>query len=79
MSKLGSLLDRDRVLALAGDRFLERGERYVSEGRVRAIEEDDSAIAGIVSGTHDYEVRIWVEGDDLAYACDCPIGMDGTF
>jgi uncharacterized Zn finger protein len=52
VSKLGSLLDRDRVLALAGDRFLERGERYVSEGRVRAIDEDDSAIAGIVSGTH---------------------------
>ena len=41
--------------------------------------EDDSAIAGTVSGTHDYEVRIWVEGDDLAYACDCPIGVDVTF
>ena len=79
MSKLGSLLDRDRVLALAGERFLERGQRYAAEGRVRAIDEDDSAIAGIVSGTHDYEVRIWVEGDDLAYACDCPIGVDGTF
>ena len=79
MSKLGSLLDRDHVLALAGDRFLERGERYVSEGRVRAVDEDDSAIAGIVSGTADYEVRIWVEGDDLAHACDCPIGVDGTF
>lgn len=79
MSKLGSLLDRDRVLALAGGRFLERGQRYAAEGRVRAIDEDDSAIAGIVSGTHDYEVRIWVEGDDLAYACDCPVGVEGTF
>ena len=79
MSKLGSLLDRDRVLALAGERFLERGQRYATEGRVRAIDKDDSAIAGTVSGTHDYEVRIWVEGDDLAYACDCPIGVDGPF
>ena len=54
MSKLGSLRDRDHVLALAGDRFLGRGERYVSEGRVRAIDEDDTAIAGTVAGTHDY-------------------------
>ncbi len=65
VSKLGSLLDRDRVLALAGDRLLDRGQRYAAEGRVRAIYEDDSAIAGTVSGTHDYEVRIWVEGDAL--------------
>lgn len=79
MSTLRSLLDRDRVVALAGDRFFGRGQRYAAEGRVHAIDEDDSAIAGTVSGTHDYEVRIWVEGDDLAYACDCPIGVDGMF
>jgi tetratricopeptide (TPR) repeat protein len=74
-----SVLDRDRVVALADDRFLERGQRYATEGRVHAVDEDDSAIAGTVSGTHDYEVRIWVEDLDLAYACDCPIGVDGTF
>jgi uncharacterized Zn finger protein len=58
VSRLGRLLERDRVPALAGERFFERGERYVSQGRVRSIDEDDSAIAGIVSGTHDYEVQI---------------------
>ncbi len=43
--ELGIVPDnRDRVLALAGDRFLERGERYVSEGRVRAIDEDGDGI-----------------------------------
>ena len=82
MGELGvlrGLLDRDRVAILAGDRFLERGQRYAAEGRVHAIDEDSTAIAGTVSGTHDYEVRIWVEDDDLAYACDCPIGVDGMF
>ena len=79
MSQLRSLLDHDRVGALADDRFFARGQRYAAEDRVHTIEEDDTAIAGTVSGTHDYEVRIWAENDDLAYACDCPIGVDGTF
>lgn len=79
MSTLRSLLDRDRVVALAEARFLERGQRYAAEGRVRAIDEDGTSIAGTVSGSHDDEVRIWVAGDDVAYACDCPIGVDGTF
>jgi hypothetical protein len=79
LGTLRSLLDRNRVVALAEGRFLERGQRYASEGRVRVADEDGAAIGGIVSGTHDYEVRIWVEDDDLAYACDCPIGLDETF
>lgn len=79
MSKLGSLLDQDRVVALAGDRLFERGQRYAAEGRVHAIDEDGASIAATVSGTHDYEVRVWIEGEDLAYACDCPIGVDGMF
>ncbi len=79
MSTLRSLLDRDRAVALAGDRFFERGQRYVAEGRVHAIDEDDTTIAATVRGSQEYEVRIWVEGDDLAYACDCPIGVDGAF
>jgi uncharacterized Zn finger protein len=58
---------------------LERGQRYAAEGRVRAVDEDETTIAGTVAGSHDYEVRIWVEDDDLAYACDCPIGVDGEF
>ena len=76
---LRSLLDRDRVLALAGERFFERGQRYAAEGRVHAIDEDGASIAATVSGSHDYEARIWVVGDELASACDCPIGVDGTF
>jgi len=79
VSKLRGLLRRDGVCALAGDRYLERGQRYAAEGRVRAVEEDETTIAGTVAGSHDYEVRIWVEDDDLAYACDCPIGVDGAF
>ncbi len=38
-----------------------------------------TTISGTVSGSHDYEVRIWVEDDDLEFACDCPIGVDSEF
>jgi uncharacterized Zn finger protein len=79
VSTLRDLLDRDGVRALAGDLYLEPGQRYAAEGRVRAVAEDEMTIAGTVAGSHDYEVRIWVEDDELAYACDCPIGVDGAF
>ena len=46
---------------------------------MRAVDEDETTIVGTVSGTHDYEVRMWVEDDDLEFACDCPIGVDGEF
>lgn len=70
MSAVRGLLDRERVQALADGLFFERGQRYAAEGRVRAVDEDETTIAGTVSGTHDYEVQIWVEDDDLEFACD---------
>ena len=51
VSQLRSLLDHDRVGALADDRFFARGQRYAAEDRVHTIEEDDTVIAGTVSGT----------------------------
>ncbi len=79
MNRLTDVLDRERVLALAEDRFFERGGRYLAEGRVHDVDADDSSIAGTVTGSRDYEARIWVEDGDLAYACDCPIGVDEDF
>ena len=79
MSRLRAMLDHDSLLRRAGARSFDRGRRYAAEGRVHVVDEEGDAVSGEVEGTREYEVRIWAEGDDLAAACDCPMGMDGAF
>ncbi len=79
MIELSQYLDHALVRELAGERYLERGRLYATEGRVKDVEADGLTLAGTVHGTIDYGVRIWLEDGDLQYACECPIGEDGAF
>jgi len=63
----------------AGDRTYRRGRDYADEGRVVDLAEDGPVIIGTVEGSHDYEVVLEVEGDDLVGTCDCPMGQTGAF
>src|SRR5205807_6710729 len=72
-------LNLPKVRALAGDLWFARGEAYFQEGRVRDLTERHGKLSAIVSGTEDYRVRLWVEGDDLCYSCNCPLGDDEQF
>lgn len=78
-SALESILNRDALLDLAGERYFERGEGYNLEGRVRSLVEHEGTIAAKVLGTEEYRVRLWAGDRDLDYTCDCPLGMDGEF
>ncbi len=73
------ILDRSILLDLAGEQYFERGEDYHRGGHVRALVEHDGAIVAKVLGTYEYRVRFWVEDDEFAYSCDCPLGVDGEF
>ncbi len=42
------------------------------------VEEGDD-LSGTVAGTDAYGVRLWLDGDELAASCDCPVGEDGVF
>lgn len=75
---LDEVLDGFKLLALAGQRYFERGEGYYREGRVRGLVEHEGVIVAKVLGTHEYRVRLWEE-DELCYSCDCPLGVDGEF
>lgn len=76
---LDELLGRDALRSRAGDRVFARGARYADEGRVELLDANDAAVSGVVAGTGDYQVRLWVADDDLNGACDCPMGEEGQF
>lgn len=78
-SALESILNRDALLDLSGERYFERGEGYNLEGRVRSLVEHEGTIAAKVLGTEEYRVRLWAGDGALDYTCDCPLGVDGEF
>src|SRR5947209_4061136 len=72
-------LNRRKLRELAGERYFARGEAYFEEGRVRGLTEYRGTLAARVIGTEDYSVKLWADGDDIGYACSCPLGDDGEF
>jgi uncharacterized Zn finger protein len=78
VSDLVENLTRDVMLELAGETYFERGEGYHRGGHVHDLVEHGGIVVAKVVGTEDYRVRLWA-GDDLAYSCDCPLGLDGEF
>jgi uncharacterized Zn finger protein len=76
---LTSILDELHLMRLAGERFYERGLKYFKRGAVVRLTCTSDSVSAKVRGTHDYRVKIWMEGKALAFECDCPIGMDGEF
>lgn len=62
MSTLAKLLNRSRLREMAGGRSFERGEEYFSADCVHGLAEHDATISAKVHGTHDYRVKLWIEG-----------------
>lgn len=77
--RLAALLDWDAVVELAGSLYVQRGMRYVEEGRVGPIREADDAIDATVSGEREYAVRVSLDGWRIVSNCTCPIGETGAF
>jgi uncharacterized Zn finger protein len=72
-------LSRSVILALAGERYFARGEKYFNEGRVRGLTEYKGKVTAKVAGTEDYRVKLWADGGDIGYSCSCPLGDDEEF
>ena len=79
VSGLRDLLEHEALRGRAGDRTFQRGQRYAAEGRVSGMVEEGGDLSGMVAGTDDYEVRLWLDGDELAASCDCSVGEDDVF
>ncbi|HEY9695785.1 MAG TPA: hypothetical protein V6D10_00725 [Trichocoleus sp.] len=79
-SPFARLLTIDQLHVLADDRSYQRGEAYFQQGQVRSLAEHQEVVAAQVEGTETYEVEFWIEdGNQLAYQCDCPVGIEGWF
>src|SRR5687767_444627 len=64
---------------MAGGVSFERGEDYFLDGQVKALAEHGRTITAKVQGTRPYQVKLWIEDEDLEYLCTCPMGADGDF
>lgn len=71
--------DTELLRILAGPRSYERGEGYAAEGYVHSITEYKGKLVATVTGTHDYQVKLWIEHDALESSCTCPMGEMGEF
>lgn len=78
-SPFANILHRDALRTLSDQRTFERGQEYLARGRVVALSRHEAMVTATVQGHTDYRVRIWVKDSGLAYACTCPVGVEGLF
>jgi uncharacterized Zn finger protein len=74
-----SILHRDVVAKLAGERAFTRGQSYFRDGRVVDLVRRDASLSGQVRGSTTYAVRLWVGESNLAFSCTCPQGQESVF
>ena len=64
---------------LAGPKAFKLGVNYFDAGQVVSLTENDGKLFATVQGTDKYGVTLFVEGNDLAFECTCPMGAEGAF
>lgn len=70
-------LTSEAISCLAGGAVYDRGVELWREGAVKPMAVTDTAIEATVSGTRDYQIRFWLDGEALAYECTCPFFKAG--
>ncbi len=78
-AKLADLLNREVLEELAGERAFVRGADYFQDGLVVGLKEENGSITARVRGTYYYRVKLWAEGEEVAFECTCPVGQDRVF
>ncbi|WP_225336288.1 SWIM zinc finger family protein [Halomicrobium urmianum] len=68
----------DTVRDVCTDTVFERGERYLSEGRIHEIHRVDSTVTAVVSGSRQHDVRVDLATDEFDPWCNCPYDGPGA-
>ncbi|UOQ45835.1 DEAD/DEAH box helicase [Halobacillus salinarum] len=69
------LLQPNDIIKITGKSYYDRGKRYYELGKVYGLSHNSAIHSwrAVVTGTHDYEVRVFFfEDDDLEATCECP-------
>ncbi|WP_419943971.1 hypothetical protein [Candidatus Poriferisodalis sp.] len=65
--ELGTALDAHLIEGLAGSDAFDRGARYMYDGRVQSVAEENGRLRATVRGTMPYRVESWFDGDELLW------------
>ncbi len=57
----------------------QRGRDYFNDGAVTNLREYRGRITATVTGSQNYQVKLWEEDGQLEYECSCPDGQDYEF
>ena len=76
---LSTVLNETTVARLASPRSFARGVAYFEGGHVGPLRVSDGRVAATVQGRESYGVELSADGGRLAFACACPVGVDGAF
>lgn len=71
-------ITKDTIQDLCTAAVYERGETYLSEGRIQQLTRFDETVTAVVRGSHDYDVRLDLAADELDPYCSCPYDGPGV-
>lgn len=66
------ILTREQLHRYADSSSYARGVEYFESGAVNELQVEGKSIRANVQGSRLYQVKLWVERDELEYTCTCP-------
>lgn len=76
---LAGFINRNRLKELAGNAVFGRGLAYFQAQEYSLLAYDDTQVKAEVTGSEVYDVKLWLDADELNHDCTCPHHDDGYF
>jgi len=69
---------RDSIRNLCTETVFNRGENYLTEGRIQQIFRFDDTITAVVSGSRDYDLALDLSAEEFDPQCSCSYDGPGV-
>ena len=66
------LINIEQIVAMAGETTFAKGILLAKAGSVHQLTWQDNSVSARVTGSHEYQVRLHLEGGTIACSCSCP-------
>jgi uncharacterized Zn finger protein len=71
-------ITENAIRDLCTDAVYERGETYLTEGRIQRLSRFDDTVTAVVSGSRDYDTTLDLSAEGFDPQCSCPYGGPGA-